>query len=218
MPMKKMLVTRPKYDEATSYSYYYAGIVIKEAGDKCIRVIDLRGRRLRRAVFEQIIGKESPSFLFFNAHGDEKTIYGDKIDGDEEFLVKEGENQGLLDCRLVYSRTCWSAASLGKTCKGGCFIGHCVPFSFWLDEKWSTNPNNDNVARQFFEPSNLIVSSLLKGNTAEEAVDKSKNLAKKTIMRLLNEKEEPGAMASVRLLWNNMEGTEIHGNRHMKFE
>jgi hypothetical protein len=93
-----------------------------------------------------------------------------------------------------------------------------VPFSFWLNERWSTNPSKDNVARMFFEPSNLIVSSLLKGNTAEEAVGRSKNQAKKTIMKLLREKEEPGSMASVRLLWSNMEGTAIHGNRQMKFE
>ncbi len=217
--MKKILVTRPNYDDATSYSYHYAGLIINEAENKGIKVLDLKRPRLKRSDFEQIMHKEDPPcFIFFNAHGDEKTIYGDKIDEQEEFLVKENKNHSLLDCKLVYARTCWAAASLGKACKGGCFIGYNIPFSFWLNEKWSTNPHNDNVARIFFEPSNLIVSSLLKGNTAEESVNKSKTLTKKNILRLLKEKEEPGAMASVRILWSNMKGIEICGNRQMKFE
>ncbi len=216
--MKEILVTRPDYDDATSYSFYYAGLIIKEAEEKGISCIDLKRPRLTRKNFENIIENRAPPLVFFNAHGDAKTIYGDKTGAEEEMLVEEGVNHRILDSKLVYARACWAAASLGKACKGGCFIGYNIPFSFWLNEKWSAKPSNDNTARIFFEPSNLLVSSLLKGNTAEEAVNKSINLSKKSILKLLKEKDEPGATASAMLLWNNMRGTAIHGNKEMRFE
>lgn len=216
--MKEILVTRPKYDDATSYASYYAGLIIKEAEEKGISCIDLKRPRLTRKNFEKIIKNRSPALLFFNAHGDAKTIYGDKTGPDEEALVEEGANHRFLDSKMVYARACWAAASLGKACKGGCFIGYQIPFSFWLNEKWSAKPANDNTAKMFFEPSNIVVSSLLKGNTAEEAVKKSSNLTKKTILKLLKEKDEPGATVSAMLLWNNMHGTAIVGNREMRFE
>ncbi len=216
--MKEILVTRPKYDDATSYSFYYAGLIIKEAEKKGILCIDLKRPRLTRKNFENIVKNRATPLLFFNAHGDAKTIYGDKTGIVEEVLVEEGVNHRLLDSKMVYARACWAAASLGKSCKSGCFIGYNSPFSFWLNEKWSAKPANDNTAKMFFEPSNLVVSSLLKGNTAEEAVNKSANLTKKTILKLLKEKDEPGATASAMLLWNNMQGTAIAGNKEMQLK
>jgi len=216
--MKQILVTRPNYDDATCYCFYYAGLVMDEAEDKGVKVIDLKRPRLTRKNFTDILEDKDPSFLFFNAHGDERTIYGDKHGKTEEALIEEGENHELLDSRLVYARACCAGASLGRACKDGCFIGYITPFSFWVNEKWSTKPSNDNTAKLFFEPSNLIASSLLKGNTAQESVNKSVLMSKKSILRLLKEKDEPGAMASVRLLWNNMQGLSISGNKEMKFE
>lgn len=216
--MKKILVTRACYDRATSYSFYYAGIIIKEAEEKGIIVLDLKRPSLTTKNFTSIIKNKNPSFVFFNAHGSEKIICGDKLEGREETLVEEGRNQYLLDLRLVYARACRAAASLGRACKGGCFIGYTDSFSFYADENWSAKPSNDNTARLFFEPSNLIVSSLLKGNTAEEAASKSLNASKKTMLKLLKEKAEPGAMASVRLLWNNAQGLALLGKKEMIFE
>lgn len=215
--MKKMIVTRPNYDDATSYSFYYAGIIIKEAENKGIAVIDLKSPRLTRKNFENLVQSKAPLFLFFNAHGSHDAIYGDKIEGEEEILVKEGNHQ-ILDSKLIFARTCWAAASLGRKCKGGCFIGYKNPFSFYMDEQWSAKPSNDNTAKIFFEPSNAIPSSLLKGNTAEEAVKKSLQLSKKTMLQLLKNENEPGVLASVNLLWNNIQGTAIFGNAQMKFE
>ncbi len=215
--MKEMLVTRPNYDDATSYSFYYAGLIIEEAENKGIRAIDLRRPRLTKENFVSIIEDKDPSFIFFNAHGDEKVICGDKIGGKEDILIEENKNHNLLNSRLIYARTCFAGASLGKACKNGCFIGYNAPFSFWSNEKWSTTPLNDNTAKMFFEPSNLVVSSLLKGNTAKEAVGKSNALSKKTIFGLLKEENEPGAIACINLLWGNMEGLSISGNSSMKF-
>ena len=215
--MKKMLVTRPQYDPATSYTFYYAGLAIKEAESRGIEEIDLKRPRLTRANFTAIMENKSPSFIFFNAHGDERTIYGDKRGEEEEILVQENENHNLLNLKLVYARTCLAAASLGRACLEGCFVGYAVPFSFWTDKRLDAVPSHDGTARLFFEPSNLIVTSLIKGNSPEDAVNKSANLTRKTILKLLKEREE-GVMVLISGLWSNMEGTVIVGKRDMKFE
>ena len=63
----------------------------------------------------------------------------------------------------------------------------------------------------------MIVESLLKGNSASEAVAKSLSMSKKNIMKLLRAKDEPGAMASIMLLWSNIEGQEVLGNGDICF-
>lgn len=215
---KSILVTRPQYDDATSYLFYYASLILREAEERGLPVFDLKRPRLTQRKFTEIMEEKSPVFVFFNAHGSEKAVYGDKIGDEEEALVEEGKNHRLLDSKLVYARACWAAASLGRACSGGCFIGYKTPFSFWINKKWSAKPSNDDTASLFLEPSNMIASSLLKGNTTEEAVKKSLNMSKKNILKLLKEKEEPGATAAITVLWNNMEGMEIVGNKDMRFE
>lgn len=217
---RTILITRSNYDDATGYLFYYAGQAIDFARKRNIKVLDLTRPRLTKHAFSDMVNKQDPSFLFFNAHGDECTIYGDKAREAEEILVKENENHLLLEGRITYARACWAAASLGKACtkKSGCFIGYKIPFSFWIDERWSSKPSNDNTAKLFLEPSNLIVTSLLKGNTTQEAFDKSIGSSKKNILDLLKSGEEPGAMASVMLLWNNINGQEILGQKNIRFE
>jgi len=218
--MKTILFTRPCYDLPTTYLFYYAGLLIKESEEKMFSVLDLKKPRLTKENFEKMIEKNNPAIVFFNAHGTKTAIYGDKIGDEEEILVEENVNHELLNSRLVYARACWSATSLGnKAClNNGCFIGYNLPFSFWIDERWSAKPLNDNTAKLFLEPSNLIVSSLLKGNTAEEAVTRSNEMSKKNILRLLKEKEEPGAIASMSLLWSNMQCLQILGDKAMRIE
>jgi len=149
---RNLLVTRPNYDDATSYLFYYARQVIDFARGKGTKVLDLVRPRLSKQNFSDIISRQDPVLVFFNAHGDEKRIYGDKKDEDEEILIEEGENHTLLSKRIVYARACYAAASLGEVCtrKGGCFIGYKTPFSFWIDERWSAKPSNDKTAVGFF--------------------------------------------------------------------
>src|SRR3989344_9299915 len=214
-----ILVTRPNYDDATNYLYYYTKQVIDFALNRNIKVLDLIRPRLTKENFSNLILKNDPSLVFFNAQGDETKIYGDKINNKEEILIEENKNQSILSKRIIYARACWAAASLGKRCikDGGCFIGYKYPFSFWTDDRWSSKPLNDNTAKLFFEPSNLIVTSLLKGNTTQEAFDKSLDISKKIILGLLKRKEEPGTMASITLLWNNVSAQEILGQKDIKF-
>ena len=147
----KALITLPNYDDATSYLFCYTKEIIDFADQKGIFTIKLSRPRLTKENMEKSIAKQEPKLVLFNAHGDDKTIYGDKIMGEEEYLVKEGENHYLLEGRIIYARACYAAASLGKACtkNSGCFIGYSTPFSFWIDEKWSANPLKDQTARLF---------------------------------------------------------------------
>lgn len=139
---KSILITRPNYDDATGYLFSYTNKIIDLAKKGNISVLELKRPRLTREIFSKYISKQNPSFVFFNAHGDEKRIYGDKMNNKEEILIEEDKNHNLLNKRIIYARACWSAASLGKVCtkEGGCFIGYKTPFSFWIDEKWSAKP------------------------------------------------------------------------------
>ena len=68
---KAILITRPSYDDATNYLFYYADLVIKEAEQKGIQVIDLKRPKLTQKNFTEIVKDKNPSFIFFNAHGDD---------------------------------------------------------------------------------------------------------------------------------------------------
>lgn len=213
----KAIITMPNYDDATAYLYCYAEELVKFAEEKNIFISQLKRPRLRRNVLEESIRKQNPQLLLFNAHGDEITIYGDKVGRETEYLVREDENHELLHGRLTYARACSAAASLGRKCtqKSGCFIGYNQPFSFWKDTSRTTTPLKDKTAQLFLEPSNELAIGLLRGKSARQAADIFVNLSKRNILHLLGKQDEPGAMASAMLLWNNMMAQEVLGNEEM---
>ncbi|MEK6846004.1 MAG: hypothetical protein AABY26_04550 [Nanoarchaeota archaeon] len=213
----KAIITMPNYDDATAYLYCYAEELVRFAEENGISIIQLKRPRLRRNVLEDSITKQNPQLLLFNAHGDKTTIYGDKIGRETEYLVREQENHQLLQGRLTYARACSAAASLGRkyTQKSGCFIGYNQPFSFWTDTSRTTTPLKDKIAQLFLEPSNELAIGLLRGKSARQAADIFVNLSKKNILHLLGRQDEPGAMASAMLLWNNMMAQKVLGNEEM---
>ncbi len=214
----KTIITMPNYDEATSYLYCYAKELVEFAAKQRISLVQLKRPRLRRNILEASITKQQPQLFLFNAHGDEGTIYGDKIGVETEYLVKENENHQLLEGKLTYARACSAAASLGKTCtkKNGCFIGYNQPFSFWIDTSRSTTPLKDKTAQLFLRPSNELAMALLQGKSAREAAQTFDHLSKKNIRWLLGRKDEPGALASAMLLWNNLMAQEVLGNEELR--
>lgn len=211
-----ILLTNPDYDETTGYLFYYNKELIKLAEEKGIKLINLKKPNLTKSNFEGQIIDKNPTLLLINGHGNEKIIYGDKIKGKEEPIIEDGKNHGLLRDKLVYARSCWTAVSLGKRFlnERGCFIGYIVPFQFWVDERMSI-PAKDKTAELFFRPSNLLAKSLINGNSAMESVRKFREETKNNIMDLLKNRNEPGAMSLIMILWSNMEGQRIFGDVNM---
>jgi len=153
--------------------------------------------------------------VVFNCHGSEDAIFGNKGD----VLIKQGVNDSLLKGRITYARSCHAASSLGFSCmennKTGCFIGYTLPFEFYFNYEWAANPLKDNVARIFLEPSNLIPISLIKGNSTNEAHEKSKKQMLKNIKKVLRNKNLD-SFSIAESLWNNYLGQTIIGNRRAK--
>ena len=210
----KTIITMPNYDDATAYLYAYSEEIIKFAEEKGISIIQLKRPRLCKENLQTSIIKQKPQLLLFNAHGDELTIYGDKISNTTGYLIRKGENHNLLEGKITYARACSAAASLGRACvqKSGCFIGYNQPFSFWTDVSRTTTPLKDKVASLFLKPSNELAIALLRGKSAREAAKLFMESSKKNLLQLLSKKEEPGAMASAMILWNNMSAQEVLGD------
>jgi len=178
------LVTRPDHDLTTNYLHYFAGLVIKTAIKKGTTVIDLKGKRANKKEFVSIVRETQPALIFLNGHGNSRAVGG----YNDEALVRSHENEILLRGRIVYALSCCSARDLGKNCvRTGtkAYLGYDDDFIFLFEENKVTQPLDDQTARMFLEPSNLIITSLLKGQTPSTSWGRSQEAFRKNIRKFL---------------------------------
>jgi hypothetical protein len=212
-----ILVTRPKYDDGTEYLSHYASLILKQAQAIGISAKDFEGKEVNKDSVTKFIEKKNPKFIFINGHGDENSLYGH-----DDQLIFSSENISLLKDKIVYARACNAGAKFGKEAvenNSGCFIGYKYQFQFWIDERWSAKPANDNMARLYLEPSNEIASLILIGKSASEADEKSRKMMLENMKKILKleEKKEPGAMGMLQVLWNNFDGQVLYGDASARF-
>jgi len=205
-----MIITMPRYDQVTEYLSQFSAEIIEEADSKGISVRRLEDSEANSESFEKAVKKLDYNFLFFNGHGSSTEIMGHKT-----WIIMLGKNESLLHDRITYARSCDAGRTLGfkiiQDSQRACFIGYNKPFQFYTDDNWSSTPLKDNKARLFLEPSNIIPISILKGNSAIVACDKSKKAFMKNIHKLLKERTE-GAYLLAGALWNNYTAQVILGN------
>lgn len=171
---KSLLVTRPKHDETTSYLYCWASLVIELAKAKNYSVYDLAEEKANPELLTSYLQKNDPGLVFFNGHGNSKQIAGHH----DVALIELGKNEELLRNRIVYALSCSTASSLGKGCvsKGTtAYIGYSSEYVLATKADCISRPLQDDVAKLFLEPSNLVISTLIKGNTPQEAYDRAKS-------------------------------------------
>lgn len=214
---KGMLITLPKYDDATEYLTHYSKSIIKEAKSKNFKVKEVHKGDLNLKKFSEIVEKLDFRFVMFNGHGSKNSLFGYK----QNIIVEVGKNEKILKERIIYARACDAGSNLGLECMknttNGCFIGYKFPFAFYMDKRWSAKPHNDNTAKLFLEPSNSIPLSLIKGNSAINAHENSKKQILKNIKRIyLRKRSEPGIFHILEGLWNNFLGQIIEGNESAK--
>jgi len=206
--MKKTLFVRPSHDDVTSYLHYYSKSLLEESKSKGFNAINKEKKKANKSVVTSIIEKHDPEFIMFNGHGSPTMICGHQ----EEVIIREGDNEELIKNRIIYSLSCSSALKLGK--KVGdvktTFIGYVDEFALGMDINSQTAIYRDKRAKLFLDPSNLLVKSLLKGNSAGEAVIKAKNLMKENISRLRTD-PFPDAKDYLPYLYNNYLILEIKG-------
>lgn len=209
MPNNKVvLVTRPNDDPILNFLFFWTEEVIKMAQNKQYILLDLKGDKANRTNLESYINKNNPSLILFNGHGTKNSIRG----YNNETIIELFVNDNFLTNRIIYARSCESAGGLGIKCKAKAFIGYEWNFVFYYDQENVSHPIKDKLAKRFLGPSNLIGTTLLKGKTAKEANDRSKNLMLKNYFEMVSSEGSYEEQSVSSFLWGNIAGQRLYGN------
>lgn len=199
--MRSILITRPRYESATHYLYHWSALLVQVAHSAGNKVFDLEKEKASRKNLESYLGKRKPSVVIFNGHGDTHSVTGQ----DGEDLIVVGHNTDLLKGCIVFMRACNAGKVLGLEIMkqgGESFVGYKEPFRFYSNDKeYFNKPLEDDYARPFFEASNQVGVSLIKGKTAKEADENSRKVYRNIISRLLTSNAE-NSFVIPDLLWN----------------
>lgn len=203
------LITRPEHDDTTHFLSAWSEKTIKLAEENDAKIFDLPRERANKKEFESKIKKFSPNLVMLNGHGDDDIVMGHK----NEILIKAGMNENVLKGKIVYALSCRSAKVLGpKSVNAGAlnYTGYEDDFIFMYEPNLFTRPLIDRTAALFLEPSNIFIESLIKGNTVQEALDKSKNLLRKNFNTSISTLDQDSTTA--RFLWWNLRNFVSHGD------
>jgi len=196
-----ILVTRPDHDLLTYYLKIWSNELVEDMRRRGFSLSDLKGKRANRRVIESFLNsKKRMNFVFFNGHGNEAEITG----FENEVIMSEKDIRYAKNIGIVYARSCRVGVRLGRSLvESGLksFIGYDFDFAVFLTK--GAKPLHDKAAGLFIKPSNLVVLSLLKGNTVFEADKKSKNLMKENIRKLLSSNSNKNEIMA-RHLYSNL--------------
>ena len=210
-----ILVTRPNYDFPTTYLYYWSELVIDEAKSKGITVLDLDGKKANKQKFVSYISRNNPRLIFLNGHGSKDYVTG----YDNEILLDESNCEALLRERIIYARSCEAGANLGPLSieKGATtFIGYNRDFWLIRSKERGTKPLTDPIAKLFLEPSNLVPITLIKGNNAKEAYQKSQESMRRNFSYMISSKSSQEERDAAFFLFSNYTCQIILGDNQAK--
>lgn len=194
-----LLITRPRYEVTTHYLYHFTFCIIDEARRKNIKTFDLERNKANRSLTESFLKRHNPDIIIFNGHGNDSCIAGQ----DGEVLIDK-RNVDILSGAVVYARACSVGKVLGREIikYGGIgFIGYTEPFRFYVKKESFHKPLSDDYAQPFFESSNQVTFSLLKGRSTSDAHADSLKVYSRIISRLLVS-EAPNSFVIPDLYWN----------------
>mgnify|MGYP001582766571 CR=1 FL=1 len=212
--MAGILITRPNHDLITTYISQWSEFIIAFAKSKSHVTYDLFGKKADRKTFEHYLVSNKPSFLFLNGHGSSDVICGYR----DEVLLDNASDSTLIQGKIIYARSCNAGENLGNTLvtKGVvAFVGYKKSFSIAMQNKFAVRPKEDPLARFFLEPSNLIASTIIKGNTVQEAYQRSMREMKKTLSEMISS-NIPNKKDYAFALYNNMISQVVIGNKEAK--
>jgi len=208
-----MIVIRSSHDISTSYLFAFSEELIKEAEAKGFKVAKIEGNEISEEILRIRIKNRKPKFIFFNGHGSDTSIFDSQ--GREFININSAD---VFKETVTYTIACNCLTKLGLVAiEKGCyaFIGYKKPFWIARDHKFESTPLRDRIARPIIECSNVIVKSLIKGNTVEESIKKSHEKAADNILKLIYSKESL-APASLHALVSNDEALSFKGDASAK--
>ena len=208
-----LLVTRPEDDPGTRYLSKWSEKIIDEAKRKSITVYDLKRDKANKKRVVGILENRNPKLVVLNGHGSEDSVTGHAT----EILISKADHNAIKD-KIIYARACSSGKQLGPHAVANgtlAYLGYDEEFAFVFNEEYVAHPLNDPTAALFLEPSNYIAISLLKGHSAGDANERSKNLFRKNIAGLLS--GGTGDFDAIRWLYWDMIHQVCVGNPNAKF-
>lgn len=208
-----MIVIRTRHDIQTSYLYAYSEELIEDAKNKGFKVVKIEGDEISEENLRSRIKNKKPTFIFFNGHGSSNSLFDNM--GNEFINV---ESADVFKETVTYTIACSCLENLGSAAVDkGCFafIGYKKPFWIARDHKYESTPLKDKIAKPIIECSNIIVKSLIKGNTVEESIRKSHEKAADNIIKLIYS-NEPLAPASLQALVANDTALSFKGEGYAK--
>ena len=204
-----MIIIRTKHDIQTTYLYYYSEELIKEAKNKGFKIAQIEGEDISEANLRSRINNRKPKFIFFNGHGNNTSLFNNKK---KEFINTKSAD--VFSDTVTYTIACSCLEGLGAAAvEKGCnaFIGYKKPFWIARHHKSESRPLEDEVAKPIIECSNVVVKSLIKGNTVNESIRKSHEKATDNILKLIYSKE-PLAHVSLQALFVNDQALDFKGD------
>lgn len=206
-----ILFCRPNHDNTLSYLHYYSKELVKLAKSSSHKTIDREGVKVNQKEILKIIEKKKPNFIMFNGHGSPTSIFGH----DNLPLISLDNNYRCLNGDIVYAFSCSSGLSLGRESVKGklkCFIGYDLDFALGKDPNSQASPRMDKVAKLFLEPSNILVSSIIKGDDVENSIIKAKKKMRDNVWYLSTTKDFLEASHYAPYLFANYVGLKAHGD------
>lgn len=197
--MPKILITRPAFEQVTSYLFAWNENVVATAKKNFI-VFDLKNKDATRANLEKNIKNENPELVILNGHGNYDAITGDK----EEVLIQVDDNEEILKNRVVYAMSCETAKNLGPSCVehgAKAYIGYDEVFVFYTTKGVEKTPLKDKRAAYFLNPAMEINYCLLQGQNAGDAHKTSVNAFKYNIQKLSSSSSKESYLVRY-LLWD----------------
>ncbi|MBU0974636.1 hypothetical protein KKD03_02960 [Patescibacteria group bacterium] len=214
MSNPSFLITRPNHDLVTNYLYTWTEVIIKNAKNRNTVIYDLKKGKANKSILDSYIKKNNPNIVLFNGHGN-----ADKITGiNNEVLIEINKDEKLLSGKIIYARSCRSAKRLGISCvRNGAtaFIGYKEDFILISTPEKATKPLTDTIAGYFLEPSNLVIQTLLKGNSPKESHERSQLDSVKKIKHLLSENATSEEKSLLSFLWRNMKAQVLIENNSL---
>ena len=208
-----MIVIRANHDIATSYLFAFSEEPIKEAEAKGLKIAKIEGNEISEATLRGRIKNRKPKLIFFSGHGSDTSLF----DNHGKEFISMGSADVFKET-VTYTIACSCLVKLGSVAiDEGCyaFIGYKKPFWIARDHKFESTPLKNRIAKPIIECSNIILKSLIKGNSVEESIKKSHEKAADEILKLIYSKE-PLAPASLQALVYNDEALSSKGEASAK--
>lgn len=209
--MKTILFSRPRHDDVMAYLYHYSKKLVQISTEKGNNTINKEKTDANKNIVTSVISNSNPELIMFNGHGNDSAICGHN----DEIIIRK-ENCTLLKNKITYALSCASASKLGPLVgdKNSAFIGYDDDFALGMDRNSQAAVHRDTRARLFLEPSNILMESLLKENTVQEAVSKAKQKIKENISKLKTD-PFPDAKDYIPYLYNNYLALTAIGNNEL---